>query len=168
MDKALRKRAILTDGLQRRGFGTRVLRNAVAHAGHPVAGRAMTVTLPTGVGLRISAEESLERRSDLRLATDRRENQHSLEGVYQVGEVPDVLRSADRPWDHVRHPGDTHHDHEFHAYAAQRCPETKERRKTQICTNIDAPDEEMLSVKNVFLWSQFRGTSVHSFENLVV
>lgn len=87
----------LTDGLQRRGLGTRILRNAVAHAGHPVTGRAVSVTLSTGVRLRISAEESLERRSDLRLATDRRENQHPLKGVYQIGEVPDVLRPADRP-----------------------------------------------------------------------
>lgn len=126
------KGTILTDGLQRRGLGTRILGNAVAHARHPVAGRAVTVTLPTGICLRISTEESLERCSDLRLATDRRENQHPLEGVYQVGEVPDVQRPADRPWDHVRHPGDTHHDHQFHAYAAQRCPESKESRKTRI------------------------------------
>jgi len=95
--RPFRERATLTDGLQRRGFGARVLRNAVAHAGHAVASRTMTVTLSTGVGLRISAEESLERRSDLWLATDCREDQHSLEGVYQVGEVPDVLRAADRP-----------------------------------------------------------------------
>lgn len=87
----------LADGLQRRGFGTRVLRYAIAHAGHPVAGRAVTVTLPPGVGLRVPAEESLERRSDLRLKADRHEDQHSLEGVYQIGEVPDVLWSADSP-----------------------------------------------------------------------
>lgn len=93
-----RKRTnFLTNGLQRRGLGTRILRNAVAHAGHPVTGRAVSVTLSTGVRLWISAEESLERRSDLWLATDRRENQHPLEGVYQIGEIPDVLRPADRP-----------------------------------------------------------------------
>lgn len=79
---SFREKTTLTDGLQRCRLGTRILRNAIAHAGHPVTGRAVTVTLPTGVGLRISAEESLERRSDLGLATDRREYQHSLEGVY--------------------------------------------------------------------------------------
>lgn len=79
---SFREKTILTDGLQRRCFGTWILRNAIAHAGHPVTGRAVTVTLPTGVSLRISAEESLERRSDLGLATDRRENQHPLESVY--------------------------------------------------------------------------------------
>lgn len=91
------RRTILADGLQRRGFSTRVLRYAIAHARHPVAGRAVTVTLPPGVGLRVPAKESLECRSDLRLAANRREDQHSLEGVYQIGEVPDVLRPADSP-----------------------------------------------------------------------
>lgn len=91
------RRIILADGLQRRGFGARVLRHAVAHARHPVAGRTVTVTLSPGVGLWVPAEESLERRSDLRLAAHRREYQHTLEGVYQIGEVPNVLRPADRP-----------------------------------------------------------------------
>lgn len=122
--------AILANGFQRRGFGARILRHAIPHAGHPVAGRAVAVTLPAGIGLGVPAEESLERRSDLRLATDRREDQHSLEGVYQVGEVPDVLRSADGPRDNVGHPGDTHHDHQFHAYAAQRRPANRNEQNS--------------------------------------
>lgn len=91
------RRTILADGLQRRGFRARVLRYAIAHARHPVAGRAVAVTLPPGVGLWVPVEESLKRRSDLRLAAHRREDQHSLEGVYQIGEVPDVLWPADSP-----------------------------------------------------------------------
>jgi len=91
------RRTILANGLQRRGFGTRVLRHAIAHAWHPVAGRAVAVTLSPSIGLWIPVKESLERCSDLRLAANRREDQHSLEGVYQIGEVPDVLRSADSP-----------------------------------------------------------------------
>jgi len=90
-----------------------------------VAGCAVPVTLATRVGLRISAEESLERCPNLRLAAHGREDQDSLEGVYQVGEVPDVLGTADRPRDHVGHPGHAHHDDELHADAAQRCPETR-------------------------------------------
>lgn len=92
-----RRRPILADGLQRRGFGARILRYAVAHARHPVAGRAVAVTLPSGVGLWVPAEESLKCCPDLRLAAHRREYQHSLEGVYQIGEVPNVLRPADSP-----------------------------------------------------------------------
>lgn len=87
-----------------------------------MAGRAVAVTLPAGVGLRVPVAEPLERGSHLRLAADRREDQHPLAGVYQVGEVPDVLGPADRPRDHVRYPCNAHHDHQLHAYAAQRCP----------------------------------------------
>lgn len=87
----------LADGLQRCGLGARILRHAIAHAGHPVAGRAVAVTLPASVGLRVPVAEPLESSSDLRLAADRRKNQHTLASVYQVGEVPDVLGPADRP-----------------------------------------------------------------------
>jgi len=108
----------LADGLQGRGLGARILRDTVAHAGHPVAGCAVPVTLATRVGLRVPAEESLERCPNLRLAAHRREDQDSLEGVYQVGEVPDVLGTTDRPRHHVGHPGHAHHDDELHADAA--------------------------------------------------
>ena len=50
---------ILADGLQQRGFGARILRHAVAHARHPMAGSAMAVTLSSGVGLWVPAEEPL-------------------------------------------------------------------------------------------------------------
>lgn len=117
------------DGLQRRGLGARILRDAVAHTGHAVAGRAVPVTLAARIRLRVSAEESLERRPDLWLATDRRKYQDTLEGIDQIGEVPDVLGTADRPRHHVGHPSDSHHDHEFHAYAAQRRPESKKKTR---------------------------------------
>lgn len=97
-----------------------------------MAGGAVAVTLTARVDLRVPAEESLHGRAHLRLKADRHEDQHSLEGVYQVGDVPDVLRPADRPGDHVRHPGDTHHDHQFHAYAAERRPESREARISQV------------------------------------
>jgi len=116
--RGIPRRVALADGLQGRGLGARVLRDAVAHAGHPVAGCAVPITLATRVGLRVPAEESLERSPDLWLAADRCEDQDSLEGVYQVGEVPDVLGTTDRPRYHVGHPGNAHHDHELHADAA--------------------------------------------------
>lgn len=123
---------LLANGLQWCGLCTRILRHAVAHARHPVTGGAMAVTLPAGVDLRISIEESLEGGSDLRLAANGREYQHALASVYQVGEVPDVLGPADRPRYHVRHPSDAHHNHQFHADAAQRCPASRETQKAQI------------------------------------
>lgn len=119
------RRSRLADGFQRSGLRAWILNDAVAHAGHPVAGSAQPVSLSSSVGPRVPVADPLQSGADLRLAANHREDQHALERVYHVGEVPDVLRTTDCPRDHVSHPSDAHHHHEFHAHAAQCGSETE-------------------------------------------
>ena len=56
----------------------------------------------------------------LRLTADDDKDEDALQRVDQIGHDPDVVRAADGPGDDVRHPGDTHHDHQLEADAPQR------------------------------------------------
>lgn len=117
--------APLADGFQRGGLCAGILGDTVAHAGHPVAGGAQPVPLSSGVGPGVPVAEPLQSGTYLRLAAHHREDQHTLEGVYHVREIPDVLRPADCPGDHVSNPGDAHHDYQLHADSAQSGSETE-------------------------------------------
>jgi hypothetical protein len=121
----------LADGLEGRGLGARVLGDAVAHAGHPVAGRAEAVALSVGVGPRVPRPESLQGGAHLRLAPDDDEDKDALGGVAEVGHVPEEVRSTCQPGDHVEDPGHAHHYHELQADFAQCGPANRKNKRVK-------------------------------------
>lgn len=115
--------AVLANGLQRGRFGAGVLRDTVAHAGHPVAGGAETVALSAGVGSRVSTAETFQSRPDLGLASHNDKDEDSLECIDHVSDIPEVLRPADCPGNDVHHPSYSHHDDQLHADTTEGSPE---------------------------------------------
>ena len=121
----IRVRARLADGLERRCFGARVLGYAVAHAGHAVARRAQAVALAIGVGAGVARPEPLEGGAHLRLTADDDEDEDALGGVAEVRHVPEEVRTAGHPRDHVEDPRHAHHHHELQADLAESGPATE-------------------------------------------
>lgn len=116
--------------LQRNGLGQIVhaLRDAVTHGLRSLRAGRMVVAPVFEPVLSVlpHAPQPLHGSEDLGLKSDDDEDEHALKTVYDVGRVPDLLRTADGPRDHVRYPRHSHHDHQLHANSSEGRPEIKQ------------------------------------------
>jgi hypothetical protein len=66
------------------------------------------------------------------LTSDHDENEETLQSVDQIGGVPQIVRAANEPGEHINYPSQAHHNHQLHADSFQRRSKHEDRHEKKV------------------------------------